>query len=163
MIKYKTIDYYMENDSLYPGLPVKIKFLNKDAKVPSYATHGDAGLDLVATSFEYNPEKDVFVYHTGIALEIPYGYVGLVFPRSSIYKQDVFMTNHVGVIDSGYRGDILVTFKYRDRNMPYAPPYKVGDKIAQLIILPYPIINFIEVEHLNESERGTGGHGSTGK
>lgn len=153
----------MGNEPLYPGLPVNIKFLNKDAKIPSYARYGDAGLDLTATSFEYDPEKDVFIYHTGIALEIPYGYVGLVYPRSSIYRKDVFMTNHVGVIDSGYRGDILVTFKYRDRDMPYAPPYKVGDKIAQLIILPYPIIKFNVVDYLNESERGAGGHGSTGK
>ena len=173
-------------------LKVKIKRLSDNAVIPTYAHTTDAGLDLVATSKTIDEYGNV-VYGTGIALEIPNGYVGLVFPRSSNSKKHLLLTNSVGVIDSGYRGE--VTFKYRppmtvcyeklkDRlarlllgvrrkahcgdvdveswhlnNYEYA----VGDRVGQLIILPYPKVEFEEVEKLSDSDRGTGGYGSTGK
>jgi dUTP pyrophosphatase len=143
---------------------VKIKKLNENAVIPSYAKPGDAGMDLTSISYEYDENADNHIYGTGIALEIPKGYVGLIFPRSSNRKTNSYLTNHVGVIDSGYRGEIMFTFKNRDSKMLAIPekPYKVGDRIGQIIILPYPEINFIETAELNDSERGENGHGSTG-
>lgn len=140
---------------------VKIKKLDDKAVIPCYAKPGDAGLDLVATSYNYDKNLDNHIYGTGLAVEIPEGYVGLIFPRSSNRKTYAYMTNHVGVIDSGYRGEIMVTYKNRDEYT--FNPYNIGDRIAQLIIIPYPQINFIEVDTLSETERGEGGHGSTGK
>ena len=144
-------------------LTIRIKKLSEDAVVPSYAKLDDAGLDLTAVSMEYNAENDQYIYGTGLAVEIPKGYVGLVYPRSSNRKTDAYMTNHVGVIDSGYRGETMATFKQRDdsRNA-IQPPYVTGDRIAQLIVMPYPQVEFVEVEELSETERGEDGHGSTG-
>ena len=148
-------------------MEVKIKKLVEGAIIPSYAKPGDAGLDLTAVSYDYKKDIDCHVYGTGIAVEIPEGYVGLVYPRSSNRKTNAYMTNHVGVIDSGYRGEIMVSFKLRDykvKEFPYLfKPYEVGDKIAQLIIVPYPKIEFKVVDELSTTERGTEGHGSTGK
>jgi len=143
-------------------MKVNIKKLNPNAVIPTYAKLGDAGMDLTAIDMTYNGEYDCFVYHTGLAVEIPEGYVGLIFPRSSNRKTNAYMTNHVGVIDSGYRGEIMVTFKTRDYTGCSAP-YGINDRVAQLIILPYPNIEFNEVEELSQTERGEGGHGSTGK
>ena len=160
-------------------MKVNIKRLSPYAQIPEYAKPGDAGLDLVATSYKF--EGNNFVYGTGLAIEIPEGYVGLVYPRSSISKTCLFLTNSVGVIDSGYRGEIMfkfdTTLDYFVENdgtpkiaadyddVAYGDPleiYKVGDKIGQLIILPYPKIQFQEVETLSETDRGNGGFGSTG-
>jgi dUTP pyrophosphatase len=139
-------------------MKVKIKRLHKDAVVPVYAKPGDAGLDLVATSV-ISFDKEQVTYGTGIAVEIPEGFVGLVFPRSSIRKYEQYLSNSVGVIDSGYRGEIQATFNSRY----YADvKYQVGDKIAQLLILPYPSIEFEETDELSSTERGDGGFGSTG-
>jgi dUTP pyrophosphatase len=139
-------------------MKVKIKRLHKDAVIPSYAKAGDAGLDLVATSI-ISFDKEQVTYGTGIAIEIPEGYVGLVFPRSSIRKYEQYLSNSVGVIDSGYRGEIQATFNSRY----YADlKYKVGDKIAQILIMPYPSIEFEETDELSSTERGDGGFGSTG-
>lgn len=141
-------------------MKLKFKKLTDDAVTPKYSKHGDAGMDLVAISHETDG-KDNHIYGTGIAVEIPEGYVGLIFPRSSNRKTFAYMTNHVGVIDSGYRGEIFVTFKNRDM-IDQVRPYSPGNKIAQLIILPYPIIELEEVDELSSTERGEGGHGSTG-
>jgi dUTP pyrophosphatase len=100
------------------------------------------------------------VYGTGLAFEIPQGYVGLVFPRSSNAKKDLWLTNSVGVIDSGYRGEVM--FKYRPVSYKERE-YAVGERVGQLIIMPYPHIEFEEVNTLSESERSTGGYGSSGK
>lgn len=143
-------------------MKVNIKRLKKEAVIPQYAKAGDAGLDLTAINLTYDEVNDNLVYGTGLAIEIPEGFVGLIFPRSSNRKTNLYMTNHVGVIDSGYRGEIMVTFKCRDANGNYKNGYTLGDRIAQLIIVPYPTIQFNEVDELSESERGTGGHGSTG-
>lgn len=138
---------------------VKFKKLVEEAVTPSYSKPGDAGMDLTATGMGWD-EKGNVVYYTGLALEIPQGYVGLIFPRSSNSKKDLFLTNHVGVIDSGYRGEIMVKFR---RTVPFkADIYEVGDRVAQLMIIPYPEVQFEEVEELSNTERGSGGYGSTG-
>jgi len=138
---------------------VKIKKLHPDAVIPQYAKRGDAGMDLVATEVTDGYGFSV-TYGTGLAMEIPEGFVGLVFPRSSIRKYDLSLTNCVGVIDSGYRGEIQATFR-KEAGIP-SKRYEVGDKIAQMIILPYPSIQFIETDELSDTERGEGGFGSTG-
>ena len=140
------------------NLKVKIKKLHKDAVIPKYAKPGDAGMDLTATNC-YHDSSGHYSYSTGIAVEIPKGYVGLVFPRSSIYKTNMWLSNSVGVIDSGYRGEIMVKFYYKKHGE--MNPYKIGDRVAQLLIIPYPQIEFEEVDKLSETERGTGGYGST--
>ena len=140
-------------------MQVKIKKLHNNAVIPKYAKSGDAGLDLVATEI-INKDPFQITYGTGLAMEIPAGYVGLVFPRSSIRKYDLSLTNCVGVIDSGYRGEIQATFR-RHKGVA-STDYEVGDKIAQIIIVPYPSIEFIETDELSETERGTGGFGSSG-
>lgn len=139
-------------------MKIKIKKLVENASIPHYAKDGDAGLDLTATSIE---EKDFcFVYHCGLAFEIPKGYFGLVVPRSSNAKKDLLLTNSVGIIDSGYRGEVTAVFR---KTITYPRKYKVGERFAQIIILPYPQIELEEVEELSETERGNGGYGSTGK
>ena len=135
-------------------MEVKIKKLNPNAVIPTYAKHGDAGMDLTAISWNFDAEYGNHIYGTGLAVEIPEGYVGLVFPRSSNRKTEAYMCNHVGVIDSGYRGEIMCSFKNRDKD-GNLQPYKVGERIAQLMIIPYPQISFIESDELSETERGT--------
>lgn len=144
-------------------MQVKIRKLSIEAVIPKYAKPGDAGLDLVAVNCVYDREYDNYVYGTGLAIEIPKGYVGLIFPRSSNRRTMAYMTNHVGIIDSGYRGEIMITYKNRDIDNPITPPYAIGERVAQLIIIPYPQIELIETDELSETERGEGGHGSTGK
>ena len=154
-----------EVETKIPNLIIKVKKLVEYAKLPAYAHDTDAGMDLTATSVEYKSDIDCYVYGTGLAVQIPEGYVGLLFPRSSNRKTDCYLTNHVGIIDSGYRGEIMLTFKNRSTlhdNAAFAP-YKIKERVGQLIIIRYPIINFIESEELSPSERGENGHGSTGK
>ena len=141
-------------------MQVRIKKLNENAVIPKYAKDGDAGLDLVATSI-VSEEAFQITYGLGVAMEIPYGFVGLVFPRSSIRKYDLSLTNCVGVIDSGYRGELQATFR-KERGVA-SKKYEIGDKICQIIIIPYPPIEFNEVDELTNTERGEGGFGSTGK
>jgi dUTP pyrophosphatase len=141
-------------------MKVRIKKINPLAQIPTYAKDGDAGMDLVATRIISNTTFDVS-YGTDLAMEIPNGFVGLVFPRSSIRKYELVLSNSVGVIDSGYRGELQATFKKENGLDSLA--YKVGDRIAQIIIIPYPPIEFDEVAELSDTERGDGGFGSTGK
>ena len=140
-------------------LEVKFKKLVETAKCPVKAHPTDAGADLTAVSREWNKEYRCWVYGTGIATEIPEGYVGLVFPRSSIRKYTLAQCNAVGVIDSSYRGEIMVSYKLTS---DVEKIYNIGDKIAQLIILPYPEVSYKEVETLSETDRGENGHGSSG-
>ena len=144
-------------------MKVKIKKLHEDAVVPSYAKPGDAGMDLTATSRTFDEHGNV-VYGVGLAIEIPEGYVGLIFPRSSNAKTDLYLTNHVGVVDSGYRGEIMFKFRKSDviKNFQEARLYHVGERVGQLMIIPYPQIQLEEVEELSSTERGEGGYGSTG-
>lgn len=192
-------------------LKIKIKKLVPEAVIPAYAKDGDMGMDVTATSVEYDTKLDCFVYHTGLAFEVPKGYGMLIFPRSSNRKTNSYMTNHVGILDSGYRGELLLCFKYKEslsfilssfrsdkfieklannvdvkdaKSLAVAvikttndiasndtdltnfmmnfAPYKAGDRIGQIVIVPYPTIEFEETDTLSESERGAGGHGSTG-
>jgi dUTP pyrophosphatase len=145
-------------------LKVKIKKLHPDAVIPQYAKPGDAGLDLTVVNIA-DDEYGNIVYHTGIAVEIPDGYVGLLFPRSSNAKTSLVLTNSVGVIDSGYRGEIKLKYAGFERvwvTKNRGVKYQIRDRIGQLIILPYPQIQFEEAEQLSETERGTGGYGHTG-
>ena len=161
------------------NIKVKIKKTHPDAVIPRYAKVGDAGLDLTATSMYYDEYGNI-CYGTGLAFEIPEGYVGLIFPRSSICKEQLLLSNAVGVIDSGYRGEVSFKFKpsmaLDNRQCVKADEeklwsiavrqndiYKVGDRIGQMIIMPYPSVEFEEVEELSETERGEGGYGSSGK
>ena len=139
------------------SLSVKIKVLDTKAVLPKYAKDGDAGMDLTAISIDRVGINE-FKYGFGLAFEIPKGYVGYVFPRSSCYKKEQLLTNAVGVIDSGYRGEVSAVFK----GVSYENNYKVGDRVAQIIIMPIPYVTFEEVEELSDTERGTGGYGSTG-
>lgn len=148
-------------------MEVKIKKLVPEAVIPSYAKSGDAGMDM--TAVKVNETPDYIEYETGISMEIPEGYVGLLFPRSSNSKKDLLLCNSVGVIDSGYRGPINFRFKRilvhpsiaRPFNQ-YGEVYSVGDKVGQIMIMPYPQVSFVEVEELTDTERGTGGFGSSG-
>jgi dUTP pyrophosphatase len=137
-------------------MKVKIKKLKEKAVIPAYAKPGDAGMDLTALSIKQ--EADYVTYGSGLAVEIPEGHVGLLFPRSSVWKTGMLLSNCVGVIDSGYRGEVMAKF-----HAPKGPLYAEGDRFAQLIIMPYPQIEFEVVEELSETERGEGGYGSTGK
>lgn len=189
-------------------MKVKIKKLDPKAVMPTKAHPTDAGFDLTAVSRVFAADGTA-TYGTGLAFEIPKGYVGLLFPRSSVYKQDQALTNCVGVIDSGYRGEVKfkfkptlvyvdkpeygvwtddamhhdgsdqtdpdtqqVTFHGRDERYPdiregYLPhpfrAYEAGDRIGQIIILPYPEVEYEFAEELQDSDRGAGGYGSTGK
>lgn len=145
-------------------MELKIKKLSDKAIMPIRAHNSDAGLDLTTTSVtsEINEcGQFILVYHSDIAVEIPDGYVGLLFPRSSIAKKSIQFTNAVGVIDSGYRGEIMA--KVRNTSGDSIPAvYKVGEKFAQLVIVPYVSdITISEVSELQESDRGTGGYGSS--
>jgi dUTP pyrophosphatase len=149
--------------SAYPintSLEIKVKKLSDNAIIPSYAKDGDAGMDLTITKEIENTSFSVS-YGFGIAIEIPRGYVGLIFPRSSVRNQDLILSNCVGVIDSGYRGEIQATFKKTNGLDSFK--YKVGERGAQIIILPYPQIKFVESEILSETVRGVGGFGSSGQ
>lgn len=147
-------------------MQVKFKKLHPDAKIPSYAKNGDAGMDLTAISKEWTQVDGGYYceYDTGISVEIPNGYVGLIFPRSSQSNVNLSLSNHVAVIDSGFRGSIKLRFKQVVDGMigNNLKSYQVGDRIGQLIILPYPQIEPIEVDELSDSIRGSGGFGSTG-
>jgi dUTP pyrophosphatase len=167
---------YREPKAEVKPLAVKIKKLHPEAVIPKYSKPGDAGLDLTAIDDGidvYPKEEPANTYYyrqysTGIAVEIPPGYVGLLFPRSSQRTTGLILANCVGVIDSGYRGE--VNFRFKVDGAPFVlsgakavKAYKKGDRLGQLIIMPYPQIEFEEVAELSPSERGTGGWGSTGK
>ena len=130
-------------------------------------------MDFVATKV-ISEETYSITYGTDISMEIPEGFVGLVFPRSSIRKYELNLSNSVGVIDSGYRGELQATFNkifggdrfYDETKLTEITSndfYKVGDRIAQIMIIPYPPIEFVETDELSNTERGEGGFGSTGK
>lgn len=141
-------------------MKIKIKKLRDDAVIPTKAYPSDAGFDLTAVWSGWNNGSKVFEYGFGLSFEIPEGYVGLIFPRSSIFRKDLFLTNCVGVIDSGYRGEVTVKFKSTTGRIPAS--YNIGERVAQIIIMPIPQVVFVEVKELSDSDRGSGGYGSTG-
>lgn len=196
------------------NLEIKVKKLDERAVIPTYAHNGDVGMDMTAIDVEYDVEKDMYIYHTGLAFESDFNIGQFLFPRSSNRKTDAYLCNSVGIADSAiYRGEILFCYKNREsietiaereamkqfifslqmtqmmdrrgnanehikistdlydkvkkdviedaKNLKYAP-YKVGDKIGQMVILPYPTIKLIEQTELSETVRGENGFGSTG-
>lgn len=141
---------------------VKIKKLNEKAVVPTRATIGSAGLDLTACVIGIEHAEDgvaTVVYDSCLAIEIPEGFVGLLFPRSSISKKSLTLTNCVGVIDSDYRGSIMAKFKLNTNTIPSV--YKEGERFAQLLIVPISMVELEEATELSETERGVNGYGSS--
>ena len=162
-------------NGVIPRVTVGVKRLHKDAVIPRQATSGSAGMDLTAVSMNYDVYGNA-CYHFGLAVEIPRGYVGLLFPRSSGANKPLSMANCVGVIDSDYRGEVTAKFK---PSLLFGPQllghlwallrgrepvstYQVGERIAQLVIVPCPQVTVTEKTELSRTERGEGGYGSTG-
>ena len=152
-------------------MKVNVKKLDSNAVVPTYAKHGDAGMDLTAISKNYDEHGNV-CYSTGLAFEIPNGFAGFLFPRSSNTKKDLILGNSVGVIDSGYRGEVVLKFKAIDTQYlqdgkltflkrDFMKEYNIGDRIGQIVIIPVPQIEFNVVDELSTTDRGVGGFGST--
>lgn len=174
LVKTKGTNMEQEN------LVIKVRKLTPEAELPKQATGTDAGYDLVAldngeikwAESEAGGQTRVIQYiqyRTGLTIEPPLGYHTEIFPRSSITKYDLMLANSIGLVDEGYRGEILVRFKYtpplHDINIVRGMPikkYQKGDRIAQLVIRKTLRADFVEVEQLLNSERGTGGWGSTG-
>lgn len=143
-------------------MDLKFKKLSEKASTPTRAHIGDAGLDLTCTRIEQavNEARQILlVYHTDLAVEIPRGYAGLLFPRSSIYNKSLSLANCVGVLDSGYRGEVMAVFRINTDGVPAL--YNVGDKFLQLVIVPIPEVDVVEMDELSESERGENGFGSS--
>jgi dUTP pyrophosphatase len=140
---------------------MKIKFqkLHENAILPSYAKVGDAGMDLFAVDVEHDNQRNILTYDIGLAVEIPEGFVALLFPKSSICNVDLTLTNCVGVLDSGYRGPI----KAKMRKTGGTVMYQIGKAIIQMIVLPYPQIEPEWAFELSSTERGEGGFGSTNR
>lgn len=142
-------------------MKIKVKKLVKEAVIPSYAKPGDAGLDLTATSIKR--DKKYIEYGTGLSLEIPQGHVGLLFPRSSVTNKDIMLKNSVGVIDEGYRGEIKFRFQAIQSSNYGEAVYQIGERVGQLVVVPVVTVEIEEAQDLEESDRGTGGFGSTGQ
>lgn len=140
-------------------MQVKFKKLHADAKLPVKGSLDAACYDVYATSVEVN--NGVVTYGLGFATQIPKGWRGVVVPRSNISKHPWVMANSIGIIDSDYRGEWMVKFKCVS-NFLEAVPYGEGDRIAQIYFEKNTDVEFVEVESLDESERGAGGFGSTG-
>lgn len=143
-------------------MELKIKKTAKNAVIPQYATVGAACFDLVSTSKEILRGSDQVKYGVGLAFEIPVGYVGLIFPRSSVVKTSLRLGNCVGVIDSDYRGEVSAVFDDNDERIK-SPHYEIGDRCCQMMILPITQVEFKEVDELSSTERGEGSYGSTGR
>ena len=145
-------------------MQLKVKKLSENAVLPQKAHRSDAGFDLVVSRIttELNEVGElIIVYHTDLCIEIPEGYFGALFSRSSISRKPLSQTNAVGVVDAGYRGEVVAKFR---STVPAVVPsvYKEGERFAQLVILPLPEVEVIEAETLGSSDRGESGLGSTG-
>ena len=143
-------------------MELKFKKLNEKAVLPTRSHGTDAGLDL--TTYGFTQEVDasgklVLVYHTGLAVEIPDGYMGLLFMRSSVANKSLTLTNAVGVVDSGYRGELIGKFKITTDSIPTV--YQEGERVMQLIVLPYPEVVPVFADELSDGDRGEKGYGSS--
>lgn len=142
-------------------MKVNIKKLDPNAVIPKRMSAGAAGMDVVATSKSYDPAGAFIEYGTGLSFEIPEGYAAFLYPRSSITKTGYILGNSVGIVDADFRGEVKFRFKtmqgYEDLD-----GYDIGDRIGQVVIMPVPEIEFVEVEELSSTERNSGGYGSTG-
>ena len=173
-------------------IKVFLKKLDERAVIPSYAHYGDVGMDLTAIDVEYDADKDMYIYHTGLAFASDFNIGQFLFLRSSNCKTECYLCNQVGIADSAiYRGEIQLRMKLRDsietmavvemfksdygsyeeklidmknraKNLEFAP-YKAGDRIGQMVFLQYPTVNIEVVDELNETVRGDGAFGSSGK
>lgn len=144
-------------------MDLRFKRLCETAHTPTFGTKYSAGMDLYnsnRTTIEMAPHETKFI-HTGLVFEIPIGYVGLVYARSGLAcKRGLRLANSTGVIDSDYRGEVMVAL-HNDSNDAQA--INPGERIAQMIIMPYPSIDLVEVNEVDDTERGVGGFGSTGR
>lgn len=145
-------------NSFYPALP--IMQLDKGLPMPSYAHEGDAGLDLYATQDLTIKPGDTRSMGSGIAVAIPAGFAGFVLPRSGLGTTGLVIKNGTGVIDSGYRGEIRLTFL--NNNKSRICRIKRGERVAQLVLVAVASAVPYVVDELDDTERGTGGFGSTG-
>jgi dUTP pyrophosphatase len=140
-------------------MDIKVKAVEGTLNLQYTENGGNAGIDLVATS---KSENELYIeYGTNLALEIPEGYAGFLMPRSSISNYHLVLANSVGLIDSNYRGEIKLRFK-KTLYRPHINMYNIGDRVGQLLIIPVPRVKLVEVDSLGETDRGTGGFGSSG-
>lgn len=142
---------------------VNIKKLSQNAVIPTYGSEFSAGADLYACldeGVEIRP-GETFLVKTGIAMEIPKGYAGLIYARSGLAtKRGLAPANKVGVVDADYRGEIMVALHNHSNQIQSIAP---GERVAQMVIAPFLTAQFMEVEELEDTERGEGGFGSTGR
>lgn len=143
-------------------MELKFKKLNEKAVLPTRAHSTDAGLDL--TTYGFTQEVDasgklVLVYHTGLAVEIPEGHMGLIFMRSSVASKSLTLTNAVGIIDRFFSGEITLKFKVTTDSIPTV--YQEGERIGQLVVVPYPQFDPVFVDEIAEGDRGANGYGSS--
>lgn len=141
-------------------MKINIKKLHPKAQIPVRSTEHAAGFDITATEI-LDSSLDTIRYGTGLAFEIPVGYVGLLAPRSSICKTTLRLSNSIGILDPDYRGE--VTFVFDRVGFEPMPEYKAGERIGQLIVVKSLDFEFVEQEQLSQTGRGAGGYGSTGK
>jgi len=148
-------------------IKVKFKRTHSLTPAPKKATSGAAAVDLVAVDAEINYSKGYIEYRTGLHVAIPEGYGGFLFPRSSISKTPHSLANSVGVIDSDYRGEVGIRMRFNEYNsVDGSGIYSVGDRVAQLVIMKLPDVEYEEIDDIKElgdTDRGVGGFGSTGK
>lgn len=184
------IDYINEQKELNKTIPIKCWRKNKNIPLPTYAHNGDACCDLYAQAIEYDAEKDRYIVHTGLHIALDEDYVLSIRPRSSFTKTEYYIANTPCTIDEPYRGEIMVVFKNRtnveivnalynllDEHITISDnyyklhqqvdfPYKVGDKIAQILVHKRTKIEWQEVdklEDLGETDRGATGFGDSGR
>lgn len=142
---------------------IRIKKLNENAIIPTYGTEFSAGADLYALpgeSITIEPHKTVMI-HTGLAMEIPEGYAGLIFARSGLAsKKGLAPANKVGVVDPDYRGEFMVALH---NHTDEEKTVDGGERVAQLVIVPFLKADFSVCDELSDTVRGAGGFGSTGK
>ena len=142
-------------------MPESVEVLITASTVPGYAHPGDAGADLHAAEAVVLAPGQRALVGTGVSIALPDGYAAFVVPRSGLAaKHGITVVNSPGTVDAGYRGEIKVTLLNTDRSEPF--PITVGDRIAQLVIMPVVRASFIQVDRLPGSQRGEGGFGSTG-
>lgn len=141
-------------------MTIKFKRLHPDAVTPKQGSEWAAGFDITAISRKWLPDEACYEYGTGLAIEVPKGFAALLFPRSSIFRVPLQLSNSVGVIDADYRGEIKAKFRRTDGGEPL---YQPGNRIGQLVIIPIPSVQYIEAKELSPSKRGTNGYGSTGR
>ena len=145
-----------------PKLKIKIKKFRDEAKTPSFQSEDAVGADLVAIKIVKNGLFRIW-YDCEFAAEIPKGYAGLIFPRSSISKLPLVLANSVGVVDPDYRGSFQIKFNRTFPGIFSRKKYKIGERIAQLLIIKVASVEYVSSEIITETKRGKGGFGSTGR